>query len=598
MQTQRLILWVIFSMSILFLWDAWQQHNGQPPLFGGRPADSSATAGKSGPAAATGDAASGAPGSAPGAAAVPSSPPADPSIPSVPVPVSSVPGVGAVPSDQSSASAGPEPIRLTNDVLALDIDPVGGQVRRAELLNHRDTIAGQGNVVLLSSSATSTYLAQAGFIGAPTGSFPTHRTLMQRVSSPLAPTLVPGGTESGVVLVAESAGLRVERTLRLTRGSYVLEVSDRITNTGESRLSPVLYVQLTRDASQPPGSNQFYSTYTGPVIYTDAQKFQKVAFSDIDKGKPSHATQAQDGWLAIIQHYFLSAWLPPATAAREYYTRKIDQRLYSVGAKVSTAELAPGASTTVASRLLVGPQDQSMLEATAPGLELVVDYGWLTAIAKPIYWLLERLHDLVGNWGWAIVLLTIVIKTAFYPLQAASYRSMAKMKAVTPRMMALRERYGDDRVRLNQAMMELYKNEKINPLGGCLPIVVQIPVFIALYWVLLASVEMRDAPWIGWIDDLSAPDDLFGVIPGLDMPLGLLPILMAVTMYIQMKLNPTPPDPIQAKMMMILPLVFSVMFFFFPSGLVLYWLVNNIYSIAQQWLITRRFEQERAAKAA
>lgn len=236
-----------------------------------------------------------------------------------------------------------------------------------------------------------------------------------------------------------------------------------------------------------------------------------------------------------------------------------------------------------------------MLEEIAPGLELAVDYGFLTVIAKPIFWLLEKLHGLIGNWGWAIVLLTIVIKTIFYPLQAASYRSMARMKAVTPRLMALRERYGEDRVRLNQAMMELYKTEKINPLGGCLPIVVQIPVFIALYWVLLSSVEMRDAPWIGWIQDLAAPDTLFGTIPGLDMPVGLLPILMAVTMFIQTKLNPTPPDPVQAKLMMFMPLIFLVMFFFFPSGLVLYWLVNNIYSIIQQWLITRSIEGAKKA---
>jgi YidC/Oxa1 family membrane protein insertase len=588
MQTQRLILWIIFSMSILFLWDAWQQHNGQSPLFGGAPAQKPVdTSGPAGSATAQS-----VPQSAPAV-------PADPSIPSAPAPVSAVPGMpaGSDPSS-NSATALPESFKLANDVLALEIDPEGGQVRRAELLKHRDTIAGVGNVVLLDSSAASFYRAQSGFIGAAAGSFPTHRTLMQRAQSELPAQLDASGKEAGLVLVAESAGLRLERTLRLARGSYVLEVSDRITNVGSERQSPVLYLQLTRDSTSPPGSNQFYSTYVGPVIYTDAQKFQKVAFSDIDKNKPTHATQAQDGWLAIIQHYFLSAWIPPEQAAREYYTRKIDQRLYSVGTKIPAGDLAPGESKTLNTRLLVGPQDQSMLEVVAPGLELVVDYGWLTAIAKPIYWLLDRLHDLVGNWGWAIVLLTILIKTAFYPLQAASYRSMAKMKAVTPRMMALRERYGDDRVRLNQAMMELYKNEKINPLGGCLPIVVQIPVFISLYWVLIASVEMRDAPWIGWITDLASPDDLFGTIPGLDMPVGLLPILMAVTMFIQIKLNPTPPDPIQAKMMMILPLVFSLMFFFFPSGLVLYWLVNNIYSIAQQWLIIRQFEQGRAAKAA
>jgi YidC/Oxa1 family membrane protein insertase len=230
--------------------------------------------------------------------------------------------------------------------------------------------------------------------------------------------------------------------------------------------------------------------------------------------------------------------------------------------------------------LYVGPQDQHVLEKLSPGLDLVVDYGWLTVIAKPLYWLLETLHGVVGNWGWAIVLLTIVVKLAFFPLQAASYRSMAKMKQVTPKMTALRDRFGDDRVKLNQAMMELYKTEKVNPMAGCLPIVVQIPVFISLYWVLLASVEMRDAPWIGWIQDLATPD-----------PYYVLPIIMAATMFLQTRLNPTPPDPVQAQVMVFMPLIFSVMFFFFPAGLVLYWLVNNIFSIAQQWFITYQTEQ-------
>jgi YidC/Oxa1 family membrane protein insertase len=253
-------------------------------------------------------------------------------------------------------------------------------------------------------------------------------------------------------------------------------------------------------------------------------------------------------------------------------------------------ELAPGADQTVTAQLLVGPTDQKMLEEVAPGLDLSVDYGWLAVFAKPLFWLLQFLYDLVRNWGWAIVLLTLVVKLAFFPLQAASYRSMANMKKVTPKMQQIRERYGNDRMKMNQAMMELYKTEKINPLGGCLPVVVQIPVFIALYWVLLGSVEMRNAPWIGWIKDLSAPDTLFGTIPGINMPIGLLPILMAVTMIIQTRLNPTPPDPIQAKMMMWMPVIFSVMFFFFPAGLVLYWLVNNLFSIAQQWVITRKIE--------
>jgi YidC/Oxa1 family membrane protein insertase len=271
--------------------------------------------------------------------------------------------------------------------------------------------------------------------------------------------------------------------------------------------------------------------------------------------------------------------VPTQGAQRQFETAKVDKDLYTVRVRQPLGEIAPGRSETVVSQLYVGPQDQKVLGALAPGLELVVDYGWLTVFAKPLFWLLQFLYGIVQNWGWAIVLLTIVVKLAFFPLQAASYRSMAKMKKVTPKLMQLRERYGDDRVKLNQAMMELYKTEKINPLGGCLPIVVQIPVFIALYWVLLASVEMRNAPWIGWIHDLATPD-----------PYYILPLLMAATMFMQTRLNPTPPDPLQAKMMMWMPLIFSVMFFFFPAGLVLYWLVNNIFSIAQQWVITRRIE--------
>ncbi|MBM3409490.1 MAG: membrane protein insertase YidC [Betaproteobacteria bacterium] len=581
MPTQRLILWIIFSMSLLFLWDAWQRHQGQPTLFGPQPQKAESAAGSAG-AASTAAPSPNAP--AKQAAGV------DPSIPTGPVALP-IPGGGQIPTSGEATATRNDVIRLSNDVLALDIDPVGGQIRRGELLRHRDTSAQTNNVLLFDLRANSTYLAQSGLIGAPEGqTFPNHRSAMRVVDAGLPRELGRGGSAAGVTLIAESGGVRFERMLKLARGSYVLEVSDRVTNTGGQTVSPVLYMQLTRDSNPPPGGSDFYSTYVGPVIYTDKEKFQKVDFSDIEKGKARHPTTANDGWLGIIQHYFVSAWIPADKLAREFYTRKVDAKLYSVGAKVGLGEIAPGASTTIASRLLAGPQDQRMLETIAPGLDLAVDYGFLTVIAKPIFWLLEKLHGLVGNWGWAIVLLTIVIKTVFYPLQAASYRSMARMKAVTPRLIALRERYGEDRVRLNQAMMELYKTEKINPLGGCLPIVVQIPVFIALYWVLLSSVEMRDAPWIGWIQDLAAPDTLFGTIPGLDMPIGLLPILMAVTMFIQTKLNPTPPDPIQAKLMMFMPLIFSVMFFFFPAGLVLYWLVNNIYSIIQQWLITRSIE--------
>jgi YidC/Oxa1 family membrane protein insertase len=565
MQTQRMILWIVFSMSLLFLWDAWQRHNGQPSLFGGAPAAQSTVA-------------AGVPGQ-----------PVDASIPPAPA---VTPGQGtAVVGDAPAAgvASSTAPIRLANDVLSLDVDPMGGMIRRAELLEHRDLIARDGShYVLMRSDADGTYLAQSGLIGAPDGtSFPTHRTAMVPADGNAGPREIGGNDAVSLTLVGESGGLRLVRTYTLKRGAYVVDVKDEIVNQSDLPVQPTLYMQLTRDSNAPGGGSRFYSTYHGPVIYTDADKFQKVAFDDIEKGKAKHSTTSADGWAGMIEHYFVSAWIPADSANREYYTRKAGDNLYSVGIKQPLSTIAPGASTTVESRLLAGPQDQRMLEAVAPGLELSVDYGWLKAIAKPIHYLLEFLHGIVGNWGWAIVLLTLIIKTIFFPLQAASYRSMARMKAVTPRMQQIRERYGDDRVKMNQAMMELYKTEKINPLGGCLPIVVQIPVFIALYWVLLASVEMRDAPWLGWIKDLSAPD-----------PFYILPLIMAGTMFIQVKLNPTPPDPMQAKMMMIMPLVFSVMFFFFPAGLVLYWLVNNVYSIIQQWLITKKITGETAAKKA
>ncbi|GAA4409052.1 membrane protein insertase YidC [Quisquiliibacterium transsilvanicum] len=563
-QLQRTILWVVFSMSLLFLWDGWQRYNGKPSMFGEPPAVQ-ADAGAQGKGA---------------------TPPTqnDASIPAAPA---SAAGAAAVPGAAGAPAAGQprlEPLKLRSDVLALEIDPVGGQVRRGELLKHKaseEAMTDTGNVVLLEEAPGRTYLAQSGLVGAPQGSsFPTHKSVFN--------VLEQGAGEGGaqqLKLVAESGGARLVRTYRLAPGAYTVDITDEVTNVGTEPMRPVLYMQLTRDGSSPPGDSKFYSTYTGPVVYTEAAKFQKVAFGDIEKGKGDHAKGAADGWAGIIQHYFVTAWIPTESATREFYTRKIDTNLYTVGATQPMAELAPGASASASTRLLIAPQDQRMLESVAPGLDLTVDYGWLTVIAKPIFWLLQWLHGIVGNWGWSIVLLTIVIKTMFFPLQAASYRSMARMKAVSPRLMQLRERYGSDRVKMNQAMMELYKEEKINPLGGCLPIVVQIPVFIALYWVLLASVEMRNAPWILWIKDLAVPDPWF-----------ILPLVMAGTMFLQVRLNPKPPDPVQAKVMMMMPIIFSVMFFFFPAGLVLYWLVNNIYSIAQQWTITRTIEKAAAAK--
>jgi YidC/Oxa1 family membrane protein insertase len=370
------------------------------------------------------------------------------------------------------------------------------------------------------------------------------------------------------------------------------------TTSGEKEIAAHAYYQLQRDIKAPDGESSMVSTFTGPAVYTDQEKFQKVAFADIEKGKANFATKADNGWIAMIQHYFVSAWIPEPGLPREFYMRPLENSVspaVAAGVIVPAPVAAPGSKATFSVPIYAGPQIQTTLEQLAKpkadggigaqGLPLVVDYGWLTVIAAPIFWCLEAIYKVVGNWGWAIVLLTVCIKLLFFPLSAASYKSMAKMKTVTPRLMALKERYGDDRQKLNQEMMALYKREKINPLGGCLPIAVQIPVFIALYWALLGAVEIRDAPWILWITDLSAQD-----------PYYVLPVIMVVTMLIQTKLNPTPPDPIQAKVMMMMPFIFGAMFFFFPAGLVLYWVVNNILSIAQQWQITRMIE--RGGKAA
>jgi YidC/Oxa1 family membrane protein insertase len=328
-------------------------------------------------------------------------------------------------------------------------------------------------------------------------------------------------------------------------------------------------------------------TFTGPAVYTDQDKFVKVSFEDVDKGKAPYPKTADNGWIAMVQHYFVSALLPPDKTEREYYTRRLGEQYYSAGVILPVAAIAPGGTGKVGVRLYAGPEEQEKLTAVAPGLDLVVDYGWLTVIAAPLFWVLQLLYKWLGNWGLAIIALTVLIKLIFFPLSAASYKSMARMKQVTPRLMKLREQYGDDRAKMNQAMMELYKQEKINPLGGCLPIAVQIPVFIALYWVLLASVELRQAPFFGWITDLSATD-----------PYYILPALMMGSMVLQTRMSPTPPDPVQAKVMQIMPIAFGVMFFFFPAGLVLYWLVNNILSIAQQWQITRMIEGGKKAAPA
>ena len=390
--------------------------------------------------------------------------------------------------------------------------------------------------------------------------------------------------ENLVIKFSSTSGdVKLTKTFTLKRGQYAIDVQHQIENLSAQPVSPSVYLQITRDGNDPAGTSTAPSFLSGPAnffgaaLYSEQEKFQKVTFEEIEKRKASHIKQADNGWFALIHHYFVTAWVPPQGKSRSYEMTALEKNLYALRSIEPVGTIAANANLTITSKLWVGPQDQSALEALAPGLELVVDYGLLTIIAKPVFSLMTWLFSLLGNWGWTIVALTVLIKAAFYPLSAASYSSMAKMKMVAPRLQALKEKFGDDRQKLNTAMMEMYRTEKINPLGGCLPIVIQIPVFISLYYVLGSSVELRGAPWILWVHDLAVRDPYF-----------ILPAIMMATMFLQMRLNPTPPDPVQAKVMMFMPLVFGGMMFFFPSGLVLYWCVNNILSIAQQWYITKK----------
>jgi YidC/Oxa1 family membrane protein insertase len=405
---------------------------------------------------------------------------------------------------------------------------------------------------------------------------PNHYTQMAVV--PGERTLAPGAQELSLRFESPAIdGRKLAKTYTFKRGSYVVAVKHEVTNGGSTPVHPQLYLQLMRDGTAPEGESRFYFTFTGPAIYTDASKYKKIDFKDIAKGSESHDKSGDNGWVAMVQHYFASAWLVPQRGPREFRTAKVADNHYTIAMVLPLGEVASGASKTVDATLFAGPQEENKLAALAPGLELVKDYGWLTVLSKPLFWLLTQLHSLIGNWGWAIVALVVLLKIAFYWLNASAYRSMGKMKAVAPRVAELRERYKDKPQEMQQQMMRIYKEEKVNPIGGCLPIFVQMPFFIALYWVLLSSVEMRGAPWLGWIHDLSVKDPWF-----------ILPLLMTASSLFQVWLNPAPPDPVQAKMMWIMPLAFGIMFFFFPAGLVLYWLTNNVLSIAQQWFINKQ----------
>ena len=554
---RRTVLWVIFGFSMVLLWDQWQISHGQKAtFFQGQPVKVDASS------------------------VAPSQPASDTSVPAGTVPVAAA-APAAVPTDTAPAKTG-ERFTVSTDVLKLRFDTQGGTLVGSEFVRYGDNADESKNFVLLDDSKDRVYLAQSGVVsGAVPGAFPTHKTPMT-VSG--VRELKDGVDEFQLTFTSSDVGgITLVKTYTLKRGSYAVAVKHALTNTTASPIAPQLYLQLMRDGNKPPGESSFYSTFTGPAVYTDAKKYQKIEFADIKKKSAEYEKQSTNGYVAMVQHYFASAWVLPEGMDRTISLDAVDigsnlpDCCYRAAMVAPLAAIAPGATQTIDATLFVGPQEEKMLEALTPGLELVKDYGWLTILAKPLYWLLDRLHGFIQNWGWSIVALVLLLKIAFYWLNAKAYASMAKMKAVNPKIMEMRERLKDNPQQMQQEMMRIYREEKVNPMGGCFPIMVQIPVFIALYWVLLSSVEMRNAPWMGWIHDLSAPD-----------PYYILPLIMTLTTLLQTALNPAPPDPLQAKMMWYMPLAFSVMFFFFPSGLVVYWITNNILSIAQQWLINVR----------
>lgn len=466
-------------------------------------------------------------------------------------------------------------ITVKTDYLEAEINSVGGEISRLSLLKHPSNDDANKPFTLFERGPGShNYVAQSGLLGV---GMPDHNTkfLFENESYELK----PGQQELQVRLIPEESGaIKVKKVITFRKSSYQIRISYEIENTSQTSIATSGYFQLIRDSVNPAGSSKFIPTFTGPAVYSEKEKFQKIHFSDIDKGSAEFVKQSDNGWIGMLQHYFVAAWLPVDKQEREYYARKLEGDSYSAGVVLKEVSIKPGEKSEIANTLYTGPAE-STLDKVTPGLGLTVDYGWVTVVATPLFWLMSLFHGWTSNWGIAIILLTILIKLFFFPLSAASYRSMAKMRLVAPKLEKIKERYGDDREQLNRAMMDLYKTEKINPLGGCLPVIIQIPVFIALFWAILASVEMRYSPFFGWITDLSKPD-----------PFYILPIIMGLSMIVQSRLNPKPADPMQAKIMQIMPVAFSVVFFFFPAGLVLYSIVNNLLSITQQWYITHQSE--------
>ena len=543
MDTRRLILFVVFSFSIMMLWDSWQKKNS-PIADIGQQAQQQAQA--------------------PIAGAVANNDTTNAVNNDV---------ANNIASDGSFKLVSGQRIQVFTDLFQAEIDTTGADLRRLVLNKHSAADSKDGNFVLMSDAQKPMlYIAQTGLMG---NNLPNHKSVF--TSAATSYTMAASAASQEVRLswagTGAANGIMVDKVYTFHRGSYVIDVNYQISNGSGAAITPSAYYQIVHDNQSKQGSKMM-PTFTGGAYFTEADKFKKIKFADM--AKESLSKPSKDGWIGLVEHYFVSAWIPKTGVNREFYTKQLSENIFAVGVITPSAGIAAGAKTEINTQLFAGPQTEKDLAAAAPGLEFAVDYGWLTVVAKPLFWVLSKLNGLVHNWGIAIILLTFLLKAVFYPLSAKSYKSMAQMREMAPRMQAMKEKFGDDKQKMQQAMMEMYRTEKINPMSGCLPILVQIPVFISFYWMLLGTVELRHAPFFGWIQDLSAID-----------PYYVLPILMGATMIIQTFLNPPPTDPIQAKVMKIMPVVFSVFFFFFPAGLVLYWLVNNVLSIAQQWYVNK-----------
>ncbi|MGI9307432.1 MAG: membrane protein insertase YidC [Gammaproteobacteria bacterium] len=492
-----------------------------------------------------------------------------------PVPTQTLNASAESPATETPAGGG-ETLRAETDWLLASIGADGGNLVSLQLKNHANE---SGEYFALLEDGARRHGAQSGLIGAE--NLPDHRSAYTLLN-PSAPRALGGENDNllTLALAAESGGIRLIKRYIFARGDYIIRLEMEAQNTGESAVSPKGYFQLFHNGVLSEQESSFLPSFFGAAQFTDAQKFQKTAYEDI--GEDSFTQKSEDGWIGFIQRYFAAVWLPSGGVQREYFMRAAnDGAPARIGVIAPFGEIAPGESKTLEMRLFAGAQEQEILNAlnednTAPGIHLVVDYGWLTIIAVPLFKLLAFVQSFAANWGLSVIFLTFLIKLAFYPLASVSYRSIARMKELSPRIKNLQEAHKEDKQKMQQAMMALYREKKINPLGGCLPVLLQIPVFIALYWVILGSVELRHAPFYLWIEDLSASDPYF-----------VLPLLMGGAMFVQTKLSPAPPDPTQAMVLKVMPLFFTAFSLFFPAGLVLYWLVNTLLSIAQQWHITR-----------